>query len=171
MVELKIKIPLPEDPAKRALVIAIVGSILLHLGLLAWLVTMNPRGTPAYVKRGEPLLVDMAPDKPEEKAPLGNPSRPAGAPAEPTSEGARAARACAEDGRRAARAQGAARPESSGAAQGPTASTSGSAAPTSSRAAEAGGQGRAALAGAKSAPRAAGALSGCAVEASRGRRP
>jgi TonB family protein len=83
MVELRIKIPLPEDPAKRALVIAIVGSILLHLGLLAWLVMMNPRGTPAYVKRGEPLLVDMAPDKPEEKAPLGNPSRPAGAPVEP----------------------------------------------------------------------------------------
>ena len=83
MVELRIKIPLPEDPAKRALVIAIVGSILLHLGLLAWLVTMNPRGTPAYVKRGEPLLVDMAPDKPEEKAPRGNPSRSAGAPVEP----------------------------------------------------------------------------------------
>ena len=70
MVELRIKIPLPEDPAKRALVIAIVGSILLHVVLLAWLITMNPRGTPAYVKRGEPLLVDMAPDKPEEKAPL-----------------------------------------------------------------------------------------------------
>lgn len=83
MVELRIKIPLPEDPAKRALVITIVGSILLHLVLLVWLVTMNPRGMPAYVKRGEPLLVDMAPDKPEEKAPLGNPSRPAGAPAEP----------------------------------------------------------------------------------------
>ena len=83
MVELKIKIPLPEDPAKRALVIAIVGSILIHLGLLAWLVIVNPHGTPANVNRGEPLLVDMAPDKPEEKAPLGNPSRPAGAPAEP----------------------------------------------------------------------------------------
>jgi TonB family protein len=83
MVELRIKIPLPEDPAKRALVIAIAGSILLHLGLLAWLIIMNPRGTPAYVKRGEPLLVDMAPDKPEERAPLGNPSRPPGAPAEP----------------------------------------------------------------------------------------
>jgi protein TonB len=83
MVELRIKIPLPEDPAKRALVIAIVGSILLHLVLLVWLITMNPRGTPAYVKRGEPLLVDMAPDKPEEKAPLGNPSRPAAAPAAP----------------------------------------------------------------------------------------
>jgi outer membrane biosynthesis protein TonB len=83
MVELRIKIPLPEDPAKRAFVIAIVGSILLHVVLLAWLITMNPRGTPAYVKRGEPLLVDMAPDKPEEKAPLGNPSKPAGAPAAP----------------------------------------------------------------------------------------
>ena len=84
MVELRIKIPLPEDPAKRALVIAIVGSILLHLGLLAWLIVINPRGTPAHVKQGEPLLVDLAPNRPEEKAPLGNPSKPAGAPAEPT---------------------------------------------------------------------------------------
>jgi protein TonB len=35
-----------------------------------------------YVKRGEPLLVDIAPERPEEKAPLGNPARPV-APPEP----------------------------------------------------------------------------------------
>ena len=36
-------------------------------------------------KRGESLLVDIAPDKPKETAPLGNPSRPVGpdAPAPP----------------------------------------------------------------------------------------
>jgi TonB family protein len=80
MMELRIKIPLPEDPVKRALVITIIASILLHVLLLAWLITMNPLGTSMIAKRGEPLLVDLAPDRPEEKAPLGNPSRPAGAP-------------------------------------------------------------------------------------------
>jgi protein TonB len=34
-----------------------------------------------YIKRGEPLLVDIAPERPEEKAPLGNPSRPVAPPA------------------------------------------------------------------------------------------
>ena len=39
----------------------------------------------AYSKRGESLLVDIAPDRPKETAPLGNPSRPVGpdAPAPP----------------------------------------------------------------------------------------
>ena len=77
--EIRINIPFPEDPAKRALVIAIVCSILLHLALLASLFTM-PSLMPSYVKRGEPLFVDIAPDKPEEKAPLGNPARPVGPP-------------------------------------------------------------------------------------------
>ncbi len=78
MMEIRIKIPWPEDPAKRAMVIAIVCSILLHLSLLVSLISINTFGTPAYLKRGEPLLVDLAPDKPLEKAPLGNPSRPVG---------------------------------------------------------------------------------------------
>jgi TonB family protein len=34
--------------------------------------------TPPEARKGEPIFVDMAPDKPEEKAPRGNPSRPAG---------------------------------------------------------------------------------------------
>src|SRR5262245_53783350 len=76
--EVRIKIPFPDDPAQRALVIAIVCSILLHVALLASLITFNKFGPSTYVKRGEPLLVDLAPDKPEEKAPLGNPSRPVG---------------------------------------------------------------------------------------------
>ena len=81
--EIRIKIPLPDDPAKRALVIAVICSVLLHVVLLASLFTFNSLVTPSYVKRGEPLLVDLAPDKPEEKAPAGNPARPVGPPAEP----------------------------------------------------------------------------------------
>src|SRR5512145_966281 len=81
--EIRIKIPLPDDPAKRALVIAVICSVLLHVVLLASLFTFNSLTTPSYVKRGEPLLVDLAPDKPEEKAPAGNPARPVGPPAEP----------------------------------------------------------------------------------------
>jgi TonB family protein len=83
LMEVRIKIPFPDDPAKRALVIAVVGSVLLHLVLLVALISFNKFGTPAQVKRGEPLLVDLAPDKPEEKAPLGNPARPVEPPAEP----------------------------------------------------------------------------------------
>jgi len=76
--ELRIKIPFPEDPTRRAFVIAAVCSVLLHVLLLGSLIAVNTFGVPAYVKRGEPLFVDLAPDKPEEKAPLGNPSRPVG---------------------------------------------------------------------------------------------
>jgi hypothetical protein len=172
MVELRIKIPLPEDPAKRALVIAIVGSILLHVVLLAWLITMNPRGTPAYVKRGEPLLVDMAPDKPEEKAPLGNPS-----------EACRSAcRAASEEhpSRRRRRRGWLRRPPPPKAPPAPKAPAPPKA-PPAQRAAppprpapeapEAGGQGRAAPAGAKGAARAAGTLSGCACRSHPSRRP
>src|SRR5262245_5005920 len=35
---------------------------------------------PIYAKRGEPLIVDIAPDKPEQKAPLGDPARPLATP-------------------------------------------------------------------------------------------
>jgi TonB family protein len=75
-VEIRIKIPFPEDPTRRAMFVAIACSILLHLALLASLIFVDTAATPAYIKRGEPLLVDIAPDKPEEKAPLGDPSRP-----------------------------------------------------------------------------------------------
>ncbi|HET8578203.1 MAG TPA: TonB family protein, partial [Methylomirabilota bacterium] len=71
--------PRLQDPPPRALAIAIVCSILLHLLLLAPVFLGFPLfGTPMYVKKGEPLFVDIAPDRPEEKAPLGNPSRPVG---------------------------------------------------------------------------------------------
>lgn len=80
MMELRIKIPLPEDPAKRAFVIAIAASVLLHLLLLVWMIRFDGLGMPTVPKRGEPLLVDIAPDKPEEKAPLGNPAKPVGPP-------------------------------------------------------------------------------------------
>jgi TonB family protein len=81
--EIRIKIPLPDDPAKRALVIAVICSVLLHVALVATLFTFNTLATPFHVKRGEPLLVDLAPDRPEEKAPRGDPARPVGPPAEP----------------------------------------------------------------------------------------
>jgi protein TonB len=78
---LKRWIRLPRDRTKRTLALAIVTSVLFHLLFLVPLV-MVPGfwRPPTYVKRGEPLLVDIAPEKPEEKAPLGNPSRPVGPP-------------------------------------------------------------------------------------------
>lgn len=72
------RFPLPADPARRAFVIAVVCSVLLHILLLGSLVWVNTLGAPAYARRGEPLIVDIAPDKPEGKAPLGNPARPPG---------------------------------------------------------------------------------------------
>ncbi|HUM15040.1 MAG TPA: TonB family protein [Candidatus Nitrosotalea sp.] len=78
---MKWRIPLPEDRTQRALALAIVTSILFHLFLLIPFVVMPGFFQPAsYVKRGEPLLVDITPERPEEKAPLGNPSRPVAPP-------------------------------------------------------------------------------------------
>jgi len=75
----KWRIPLPEDRTERTLVLAIVTSVLFHLFvLLPFFVFPEFLQPPSYVKRGEPLLVDIAPERPEEKAPLGNPSRPVG---------------------------------------------------------------------------------------------
>jgi len=71
---------LPRDRAKRTLVLAIVTSVLFHLLLLGPFFVYSNFVLPTYQKRGEPLLVDIAPEKPEEKAPLGNPSRPVGPP-------------------------------------------------------------------------------------------
>lgn len=76
------RLSLAEDPTRRAFAIAIVCSILVHILLLGSLLWFNTLGPPLYAKRGEPLFVDIAPDKPEEKAPLGNPARPP-APAAP----------------------------------------------------------------------------------------
>jgi protein TonB len=76
---MRLRVPRLQDPPPRALAIAIVCSILLHLLLLAPVFLGFPLfGSPMYVKKGEPLFVDMHPEQPEEKAPLGNPSRPVG---------------------------------------------------------------------------------------------
>jgi len=72
---------LPEDRASRTLVLAIITSVVFHLLLLGPFFVYGKWLLPdMYQKRGEPLLVDIAPEKPEEKAPLGNPSRPVGPP-------------------------------------------------------------------------------------------
>jgi len=77
----KWRIRLPEDRAQRTLVLAVITSVLFHLFLLAPFIVIPGFLQPAqYVKRGEPLLVDIAPERPEEKAPLGNPARPVGPP-------------------------------------------------------------------------------------------
>jgi protein TonB len=77
----KWRIPLPKDRAQRTLVLAVVTSVIFHLLLLGpFFVFPGLLLPPTYVKRGEPLLVDIAPERPEEKAPLGNPSRPVAPP-------------------------------------------------------------------------------------------
>lgn len=76
---MRLRVPRLQDPPPRALAIAIACSILLHLLLLAPVFLGFPLfGSPMYIKKGEPLFVDMNPEKPDEKAPLGNPSRPVG---------------------------------------------------------------------------------------------
>jgi periplasmic protein TonB len=72
---------LPRDRSRRvrtrrALVIAGVCSVLLHVLLAALVLFGGLWSRPQHAKKGEPLFVDIAPDKPEEKAPRGNPSRP-----------------------------------------------------------------------------------------------
>ena len=77
----KWRIRLPKDPVQRTLALAIVTSVLFHLFLIVPFVVIPGFLRPAqYVKRGEPLLVDIAPERPEDKAPLGNPSRPVAPP-------------------------------------------------------------------------------------------
>ena len=76
---------LPEDRTNRYLVVTVVVSVLLHV-LVGLLLIMGGNMEQRIIsKRGESLLVDIAPDKPKETAPLGNPSRPVGpdAPAPP----------------------------------------------------------------------------------------
>src|SRR5262249_6268135 len=80
----KWKIPLPKDPSQRTLALAIVTSVLFHLFLaVPFIAFPGFLRAPDYVKRGEPLLGDIAPQRPEAKAPLGNPSRPVAPPEAP----------------------------------------------------------------------------------------
>lgn len=69
---------LPEDRTNRYLVVTVVVSVLLHLLVGLLMIVGGPMDQRIISKRGESLLVDIAPDKPNETAPLGNPSRPAG---------------------------------------------------------------------------------------------
>jgi TonB family protein len=76
---------LPEDRSNRYLVVTVVVSVLLHVFVGLLLIMGGNIEQRRISKRGESLLVDIAPDKPKETAPLGNPSRPVGpdAPAPP----------------------------------------------------------------------------------------
>lgn len=77
---------LPEDRTNRYLVVTVVVSVLLHVVVGVMLIVGgNIEQRRIAAKRGEPLLVDIAPSRPNETAPLGNPSRPVGpdAPAPP----------------------------------------------------------------------------------------
>jgi periplasmic protein TonB len=70
---------------RRGFVVAVVCSVLFHVLLAALVLLGGIWSEPKQAKKGEPLFVDIAPDKPEEKAPAGNPSRPPGAVARPPS--------------------------------------------------------------------------------------
>ena len=76
---------LPEDRANRYLVVTIGVSVLLHILVGLLLVISGTLEQRRIGKQGEPLLVDIAPDRPRESAPLGDPSRHVGpdAPAAP----------------------------------------------------------------------------------------
>ncbi|HTY80840.1 MAG TPA: energy transducer TonB [Candidatus Bathyarchaeia archaeon] len=76
---------MPEDRANRYLVVTIGVSVLLHIVVGLLLIVSGNIEQRRMSKRGEPLLVDIAPDRPRESAPLGDPSRPVGpdAPAPP----------------------------------------------------------------------------------------
>ncbi len=68
---------LPEDRSNRYLVVTVVISVLLHIGVGLVLILGGAQQR-IISKRGEPLLVDIAPSRPNETAPLGDPSRPVG---------------------------------------------------------------------------------------------
>ncbi|MBI2528055.1 MAG: TonB family protein [Candidatus Rokubacteria bacterium] len=72
------KIWLPTDRSRRVLLVALVCSVALHALLAASVYLAGALGPTIIVKRGEPLFVDIAPDRPEEPAPRGNPARPVG---------------------------------------------------------------------------------------------
>jgi hypothetical protein len=69
---------LPVDPSRRRFAVGLLASLLLHVLLMAALFLGRALSPPDVVtKRGEPLLVDIAPDKRDEPAPKGRPDRPA----------------------------------------------------------------------------------------------
>src|SRR5215467_10041195 len=76
---------LPGDRTNRYLVVTVAISVLLHIGVGLGLILHGAAQQRIISKRGEPLLVDIAPSRPNESAPIGNPSRPPGpdAPAPP----------------------------------------------------------------------------------------
>jgi TonB family protein len=69
---------LPEDRTNRYLVVGIILSVLFHILVGIGLIAGGNIQERRIAKRGEAILVDIAPDKPNESAPLGNPSRPVG---------------------------------------------------------------------------------------------
>lgn len=69
---------LPEDRTNRYLVITVLVSLLLHALVGVALLLSGGLSGPVIANRGESLFVDIAPDKPKETAPLGNPARPPG---------------------------------------------------------------------------------------------
>jgi len=68
---------LPEDRSNRYLVVTVIISVLLHIGVGLVLILGGAQQR-IISKRGEPLLVDIAPSLPNERAPLGDPSRQVG---------------------------------------------------------------------------------------------
>jgi TonB family protein len=67
---------LPEDRTNRYLVVTVIVSVLFHIVIAIGLIVGGDiHERKMATKRGEALLVDMAPDKPKESAPLGDPSR------------------------------------------------------------------------------------------------
>ena len=69
---------LPEDRSNRYLVVTVIVSVLFHILIFVGLTVGGNMEQRRISKRGEAILVDIAPDKPKESAPLGNPSRPVG---------------------------------------------------------------------------------------------
>jgi len=67
---------LPEDRTNRYLVVTVVVSVIFHILIgIGLIVSGDIHEKKMATKRGEALLVDMAPDKPKESAPFGDPSR------------------------------------------------------------------------------------------------
>ncbi len=70
---------LPEDRTNRYLVVTVMVSVLFHILIgMGFIVSSISEERKMITKRGEALLVDIAPDKPKESAPLGDPSRRVG---------------------------------------------------------------------------------------------
>src|SRR6266481_981692 len=83
---------LPEDQTDRFLVVTVGVSVILHVLIGAVLIMGgNLEQQRIASKRGEALLVDIAPDKPKETAALGDPPRHVGptTPPEPPRAGTR----------------------------------------------------------------------------------